>query len=89
MLAPIAESEVSVPSDMIAIGDSFNGAVAFTRHTNGTAAAYARHAGRVMVLFCDGHVESPTLRGLFEDTSDTSLARWNRDHLPHSDQVGL
>jgi prepilin-type processing-associated H-X9-DG protein len=89
MLAPIAESEVPVPGDMIAIGDSFNGAVALMRHTNQTAAAYARHGGRVMVLFCDGHVESPTLHVLFEDSSDTSLARWNRDHQPHRDQLGL
>jgi hypothetical protein len=28
------------------------------------------------VVFCDGHVESPTLKFLFEDTSDAALARW-------------
>jgi len=43
----------------------------------------ARHHGKANVVFCDGHVESPTLKFLFEDTSDAALSRWNRDHLPH------
>jgi glyoxylase-like metal-dependent hydrolase (beta-lactamase superfamily II) len=30
------------------------------------------------VVFCDDHVESPTLQFLFADTSDAALARWNR-----------
>ena len=44
---------------------------------------YARHQGKANVVFCDGHVESPTIQYLFEDISDTALSRWNRDHLPH------
>jgi prepilin-type processing-associated H-X9-DG protein len=32
-------------------------------------------AGKANVVFCDGHVESPTLKFLFEDTSDAALAR--------------
>ncbi|HEY2328769.1 MAG TPA: type II secretion system protein [Verrucomicrobiae bacterium] len=39
------------------------------------------------VVFCDGHVESPTLQFLFEDTSDEALSRWNRDHLPHREKL--
>jgi len=39
------------------------------------------------VVFCDGHVESPTLRFLFQNTSDAALVRWNRDHLPHRDRL--
>jgi hypothetical protein len=41
------------------------------------------------VVFCDGHVESPALKFLFEDDSDAALVRWNRSlqtatsHLPH------
>jgi hypothetical protein len=31
------------------------------------------------VVFCDGHVESPTLPFLFADTSDYALSGWNRD----------
>jgi prepilin-type processing-associated H-X9-DG protein/prepilin-type N-terminal cleavage/methylation domain-containing protein len=50
---------------------------------NSTKRSYARHQGRANVVFCDGHVESPTLQYLFEDTSDEALSRWNRDHQPH------
>ena len=39
------------------------------------------------VVFCDGHVESPTLQFLFEDTSDAALVRWNRGHLPHREKL--
>ena len=52
-----------------------------------TTAANARHQGKANVVFCDGHVESPTLEFLFEDTSDAALVRWNRDHLPHRDRL--
>jgi prepilin-type processing-associated H-X9-DG protein len=48
---------------------------------------YARHQGKANVVFCDGHVESPTLQFLFEDTSDEALSRWNRDHLPHREKL--
>jgi prepilin-type processing-associated H-X9-DG protein len=46
-----------------------------------------RHQGKANVVFCDGHVESPTLQFLFEDTSDAALSRWNRDHLPHREKL--
>ncbi len=52
-----------------------------------TKRAYARHQGKANVVFCDGHVESPTLQFLFEDTSDDALARWNRDHQPHREKL--
>ena len=48
-----------------------------------SARVFARHHGRANVVFCDGHVESPTLRFLFADTSDAALVCWNRDHQPH------
>jgi prepilin-type processing-associated H-X9-DG protein len=44
-------------------------------------------AGKANVVFCDGHVESPTLKFLFADTSDDALRRWNRDHQPHRDRL--
>jgi prepilin-type N-terminal cleavage/methylation domain-containing protein len=68
---PISESEVAVPSDMMAIGDGFDPNGILMRR----------------VVFCDGHVESPALNFLFEDTSDAALVRWNRDHLPHRDRL--
>jgi prepilin-type N-terminal cleavage/methylation domain-containing protein/prepilin-type processing-associated H-X9-DG protein len=88
---PIAESEVVVPSDMMAIGDCFNGNVEFPRESLAKAEKYGnfltRHQGKANVVFCDGHVESPGLSFLFEDTGDAALVRWNRDHLPHRDRL--
>jgi len=94
---PITDSEVAVPSDMMAIGDSFYGGAEFTRGKlgEGTPAddlltqgnALTRHQGKANVVFCDGHVESPTLKFLFEDTSDAALSSWNRDHQPHREKL--
>jgi prepilin-type N-terminal cleavage/methylation domain-containing protein/prepilin-type processing-associated H-X9-DG protein len=88
---PITEAEVRVPSEMMAIGDSYDGGVAFPRRKLATFERFGnlltRHAGRANVLFCDGHVESPRLKVLFDDSSDAALVRWNRDHLPHRDRL--
>ncbi len=97
---PIAASQVSSPSEMMAIGDGFHGNrdQIFSgqnmpwRHDSYTgffdaATADARHQGKANMVFCDGHVESPTLKFLFEDTSDAALSRWNRDHLPHREKL--
>jgi prepilin-type processing-associated H-X9-DG protein/prepilin-type N-terminal cleavage/methylation domain-containing protein len=85
--SPIAESEVLTPSDMIAIGDCFEGNAILMRKSIETYATMAnvrtRHLGKANILFCDGHSERPTIQSLFEDTSDTALRRWNRDHEPH------
>ncbi len=48
-----------------------------------TKRAYSRHQGKADVVFCDGHVESPTVKSLFVDTDAAALSRWNRDHQPH------
>ncbi len=86
---PILESEVAVPSEMIAIGDGFNGSRDLMRIPSKELAkygnTYSRHVGKANVLFCDGHVESPSLELLFDDPNDLALARWNRDHQPHRD----
>ncbi len=52
-----------------------------------TKRSYARHQGCANVVFCDGHVESPTLKFLFVDTNDAALIRWNRDHQPHRENL--
>jgi prepilin-type N-terminal cleavage/methylation domain-containing protein/prepilin-type processing-associated H-X9-DG protein len=52
-----------------------------------TARAETRHQGKANVVFCDDHVESPTLQFLFADTSDAALGRWNRDHQPHRERL--
>ena len=54
-----------------------------------TKRSYARHQAKANVVFCDGHVESPTLQFLFADTSDDALRRWNRDHQPHRERLAL
>jgi prepilin-type processing-associated H-X9-DG protein len=87
---PISESEVVSPSDMMAIGDQLFGGSAFMRvdlAANEKWGASSRHQGKANVLFCDGHVESPTLRYLIVDTTDAALVRWNRDHQPHRDAL--
>jgi prepilin-type processing-associated H-X9-DG protein/prepilin-type N-terminal cleavage/methylation domain-containing protein len=92
-LTPVGESEVIVPSEMMAIGDCFTGVGSFERDNldmllkfkNGNT--QTRHQGKANVVFCDGHVESPTLQFLFADTSDEALSRWNRDHLPHREKL--
>ena len=89
-IAPITESEVVAPSQMMAVGDSVVGGIDFMRQELKYLeqhGASARHQGRLNVVFCDGHVESPTVNFLFKDTSDTALSRWNRDHQPHRDRL--
>jgi prepilin-type processing-associated H-X9-DG protein/prepilin-type N-terminal cleavage/methylation domain-containing protein len=96
----VSASEIIAPSEMIAIGDGFhgNGSEVFSgqdllwRHDSytgffDTKTATARHQGKANVVFCDGHIESPTLVFLFRDMGDAALARWNRDHLPHRDRL--
>jgi prepilin-type processing-associated H-X9-DG protein/prepilin-type N-terminal cleavage/methylation domain-containing protein len=82
---PVKDSQVVKPADMIAIGDVFLQRLSLTRNpAYGLALlAYQRHQGKANVVFCDGHVESPTLNFLFVNTSDAALSRWNRDHQPH------
>ena len=85
-ITPIKESEVVVPAEMMAIGDS--DAFAFMRSEGyDFYHLVLRHGNRANVLFCDGHVESPTLQFLFNDTGADALNRWNRDHVPHADRL--
>jgi len=86
---PVNESEVAAPSDMMAIGDVFNGGVVFWRDvkTAGPENARSRHQGKANVVFCDDHVESLTLKLLLGATNDAALVRWNRDHLPHREKL--
>ena len=98
---PVNENEVVNPSEMLAIGDGITGANKtfrdgvfmmwrtgnVTDDSGSSQRSLARHQGKANVVFCDGHVESPTLKSLFEDTNDVALVRWNRDHLPHREKV--
>jgi prepilin-type N-terminal cleavage/methylation domain-containing protein/prepilin-type processing-associated H-X9-DG protein len=99
---PEKDGGIESPSEMMALGDAFMGAdnvILYggwglgrtTSHNTDpfglTKMSYARHQGTANIVFCDGHVESPTLKYLFEDTSDEALSRWNRDHLPHREKL--
>ncbi len=85
----IKDSEVVSPANMIAIGDIFVQRLALYRDSSFKTLLIPnqRHQGKANVVFCDGHVESPTLQFLFADTSDTALSRWNRDHQPHREKL--
>ena len=90
--APLKESEVVDPSKMMAMGDDYDGGAYFERlgslnDLSRFGNILTRHQGRANVVFCDGHVESPTLEFLFTDTSDAALSRWNRDHQPHRERL--
>jgi len=76
---------------MMAIGDGFDPNGILMRRPVADFEQFGnvrtRHQGKANLVFCDGHVESPTLKFLFEDTSDAALVRWNRDHLPHREKL--
>lgn len=98
---PLPETEVVSPSDMMAIGDGFSGENGVIADGQGwlwrrsgvkdlagsTRRSYKRHQGKLEVVFCDGHAESPSLRSLFSDRGDATLRRWNRDHKPHQERL--
>ena len=63
---PLKDSGVIAPSEMMAIGEVFRKEIAF-KHLGYDLAywdldqiAPQRHQGKANVVFCDGHVESPT-----------------------------
>ena len=97
---PVTESEITAPSEMMAIGDGFHGGKGIVQDGAGlwrdydaqddlsrTKSSLSRHQGKANVVFCDGHVDAPTLKFLLEDTTDAALVRWNRDHQPHRDKL--
>ena len=98
---PVYESEVANPSETMAMGDGFKGSKGIIEDGVGalwrtyeirgdsrsTGRSLSRHQGKANVVFCDGHVESLTLKSLFEEMNDAALVRWNRDHLPHRDRL--
>jgi len=84
-IVPVREPEVTVPAEMMMIGDSVG--FAFMRNRDIEFRYGPFHGDCANVLFCDGHVESPKLSFLFDDTSDGALVRWNRDHQPHRDRI--
>ena len=82
----VKESQVAVPSDMIAMADSFpqpgfTNIFAFLLSINSTPSP-VRHNGGANAAFADGHVISLKNEQLV-DNSEANRRRWNLDHLPH------
>jgi prepilin-type N-terminal cleavage/methylation domain-containing protein/prepilin-type processing-associated H-X9-DG protein len=98
--SPVPESAVINPAGMIAMGDGVRGwnqtyedGVGFLSRTpvkewaGSTLRVSQRHAGRLMILFCDGHIMPLTLKRLFLDQSDDALRLWNRDNQTHRERL--
>lgn len=101
------ESEIKVPSNMIANGDAlfaqlntyvvpcsyYLGRNAFISMMGPSEimdsvqkmkkAAENMHDGHCNIVYCDGHIEDPTLKALFFDMNEAALRRWNKDNEPH------
>jgi prepilin-type processing-associated H-X9-DG protein len=85
----VRESQVLVPSDMIACGDS-NSRLSLIIPTLGydmgdhlwSWGPSQRHLGGANMPFCDGHVEYGRIRRWVEHRDDV-MRRWNRDNQPH------
>jgi len=99
---PIRESEVIAPAETYALGDGLAGTpcrvldgrgLIWRRWIEAEDAAESlkrsrrRHAGRVNIAFCDGHAEAISLEVMFFEEADVVLRRWNRDDLPHREQL--
>jgi prepilin-type N-terminal cleavage/methylation domain-containing protein/prepilin-type processing-associated H-X9-DG protein len=89
---PVAENKVVVPSEMLAMGDSFmkvgmDGGSDVWQCDNllggelATAPYALRHGKNYNQLYCDGHVSPLSPAVLFNPSSTAAL--WNYDHQPH------
>jgi|SRR5882724_5613883 len=86
----ISESQVNVPSEMIAIidspfwnngdpgGNDFGGCAV---PVGATFVDPARHGKNYNQVYCDGHVGAMPPSMLFSPSNSATL--WNRDHQPH------
>jgi prepilin-type N-terminal cleavage/methylation domain-containing protein/prepilin-type processing-associated H-X9-DG protein len=107
LYALTAESEIEVPTDMIALGDGmrrikqwlcpvdsvierisllYDPELLLRAAREGHRAARRRHAERINLSYCDGHVEALTLKKAFYAETHDALRKWNRDHEPHLDE---
>jgi prepilin-type N-terminal cleavage/methylation domain-containing protein/prepilin-type processing-associated H-X9-DG protein len=94
----VIETQVKVPSDMIAFSDpsvgiipnpslsvnlSFSRDFSFNFLANSVPVQNSTgHNGAANELFCDGHVESQKL-AVWGEPTDQARRRWNIDHEPH------
>ena len=86
-IAPeIKESEVKRPAEMIMLGDSKpDGSFdANIDPTNPLEWPSNRHARRTVIMFADGHAESPKRKDVIDSTNDLWVRRWNNDNEPRN-----
>jgi len=83
----IQDFKVRVPSDMIAIADSFTDGQWDTWITPEQRYPLShpgtRHFRGSQVMFTDGHVKFITQANLLDSKNPRNRARWNNDNLPH------
>jgi len=77
----VKDSQVKHPSDMIMLADSrmdgsFDGNIDPTTPSEWPS---SRHAGRTVLMFCDGHAESAWRRDVVNPNNDYWESRWNND----------
>jgi prepilin-type N-terminal cleavage/methylation domain-containing protein/prepilin-type processing-associated H-X9-DG protein len=85
----ITESKVKMPTDMIMLGDSkpgndgnknvgdFDGNIDPTTPSEWPS---NRHNRKTVLMFCDGHAESPTRNDVIDPKNDRWHRRWNNDN---------
>jgi prepilin-type processing-associated H-X9-DG protein/prepilin-type N-terminal cleavage/methylation domain-containing protein len=84
----LAENQVKVPSDMIAVADARPRRPGGDMDlddiypTNLVADLVARHNKGANAVFCDGHVEYAK-EIVWRRKTDSARQRWNNDHQPH------
>jgi prepilin-type N-terminal cleavage/methylation domain-containing protein/prepilin-type processing-associated H-X9-DG protein len=93
----VKDSTVVSPTQCIAVGDvpalknagliSYNANMDPTDNTAGhTQWPSNRHNRRTDMLFCDGHVESPSRNDVIDPTKGNPWRnRWNNDNQPHNE----
>jgi prepilin-type N-terminal cleavage/methylation domain-containing protein/prepilin-type processing-associated H-X9-DG protein len=88
----IRESQVISPVNMIVLGDSKPGNLPRDRVGNldanidpTTEAEWPanRHNRRTVLMFADGHAESPHRKDVIDPRNDFWRSRWNNDNDPH------
>src|ERR1035437_7156598 len=96
-IPPVAEAQIKVPSELLAISDSaFLSAGAYQEAggddalisglASGHSFGAARHGKTYNQLWCDGHVAAMNPWILFNRTNSAAL--WNSDHEPHPEGWG-
>ena len=84
----VSSAAITVPCDMIAIGDSgiSDLSLGYIRPRRASDPRLTMigdiHSGGANVVFCDGHVEYAKQRKWTEE-SEAARQRWNNDHQPH------